>query len=173
MRCFATALAASAALLVSQAQATDRTFVASGGLLVTQFAVPVAVPQYVAPVAPQSYVQYGSGYSTSSLDSLEDRIAAKVLKGLQSAGVGTTAATGTTLVARNCVRCHSGAKPQAGLDLSDSTKLGADDRLRAIRAVLADDATKRMPPASAAIKLSAEDTGKLLQELSQNKEVSR
>lgn len=157
----------------SLAQCGDRTTVVSGGLVVTQFAVPVAVPQYAAPVAPPSYVQYGAGYSTSSTESLEDRIAAKVIQGLQAAGTLRAASAAPTLVARNCSKCHSGPTPKGKLDLSIPTKLAADDRLRAIRAVLADDEAQRMPPAASGVKLSAEELGKLLQELSQSpKEVS-
>jgi hypothetical protein len=77
------------------------------------------------------------------------------------------------LVARNCSKCHSGPTPKGKLDLSTPSKLAADDRLRAIRAVLADDEAQRMPPAASGVKLSAEELGKLLQELSQSpKEVS-
>jgi hypothetical protein len=161
------------ACLASSARPEDRTTVVTGGLLVTQFAVPVAVPQYAAPVAPPSYVQYGTGYSTSSTESLEDRIAAKVIQGLQATGTLRPAALPPTLVARSCSKCHSGPTPKGKLDLSDASKLAAADRLRAIRAVLADDETQRMPPVTSGVKLSAEELGKLLQELSQSpKEVS-
>ena len=159
--------------LASPARSGNQTTVVTGGLLVTQFAVPVAVPQYAAPVAPPSYVQYGAGYSTSSTESLEDRIAAKVIQGLQAAGSLRPANPAPTLVAKNCAKCHSGATPKGNLDLSAPAKLAADDRLRAIRAVLADDEAQRMPPATSGVKLSAEELGKLLQELSQSpKEVS-
>ncbi len=161
------------ACLASPVRSGDRTTVVSGGLLVTQFAVPVAVPQYAAPVAPPSYVQYGAGYSTSSTETLEDRIAAKVIQGLQASGALRPAAAVSTLVVRNCSQCHSGATPKGKLDLSTPSKLTADDRLRAIRAVLADDDAQRMPPAASGVKLSAQELGKLLQELSQSpKEVS-
>ena len=125
--------------LASPARSGNQTTVVTGGLLVTQFAVPVAVPQYAAPVASPSYVQYGAGYSTSSTESLEDRIAAKVIQGLQAAGTLRPAAQAPTLVVQNCSKCHSGATPKGNLDLSSPTKLSSDDRLRAIRAVLDDD----------------------------------
>jgi mono/diheme cytochrome c family protein len=150
------------------ARGNDQTTVVTSGLLVTQFAVPVAVPQYVATVAPPSYVQYGSGYSTSSTETLEDRIAAKVIQGLQASGNWRAAGAAPTLVAQSCARCHSGPTPNGKLDLSVPSKLAAEDRLRAIRAVLADDEARRMPPASSGVKLSAEEVGKVLQELSQS-----
>ena len=159
--------------LASPAQSGDHTTVVNGGLLVTQFAVPVAVPQYAARVAPPSYVQYGAGYSTSATETIEDRIAAKVIQGLQAAGTLRPAAVGPTLVTQNCSRCHSGPTPKGKLDLSLPSKLSADDRLPRHPRVLADDEAQRMPPAASGVKLSADQLGKLLQELSQSpKEVS-
>jgi hypothetical protein len=143
-------------------------------LVVTQFAVPVAVPQYVVPVAPQSYVQYGSGaimptpagrQATGGNDTAEDRIAAKILARLTSAGVIKSEAI-PSLVSKNCAGCHSGPQPKAGLDLSNPRTLGADVKLKCIGRVLADDQTQRMPPVSSGKTLSAEDLGRVLQELS-------
>ena len=136
----------------------------------TQFAVPVAVPQYVVPVAPQSYVQYGmgaSGYSTTSQESLEDRIAAKVIRGLQASGGLKALAEPPTLVSRNCTSCHSGAAPKGNLDLTDLARLSAERRLKCIGRVLADDEAVRMPPKASGATLNPDELGKLLQELSQ------
>ena len=157
--------------------AAPRAAVTQTNLVVTQFAVPVAVPQYVAPVAPQSYVQYGnsgSPYSTSSLNSLEDRIAAKVLDAIRAAGGIKALESSPTLVGRFCTRCHSGpATTPAKLDLSDLSKLSSDQRLKCVRMVLSDDENQRMPPKTSGLTLSPEDLGKLLQELSQSpKEVN-
>ncbi|HEX4132466.1 MAG TPA: c-type cytochrome domain-containing protein [Pirellulales bacterium] len=143
--------------------------VAATGLVVTQFAVPVAVPQYTVPVAPTSFVQYGGQLSASSgitTEALEDRIVAKVLKGLQASGT-IKAAAAPSLVGRACATCHGATNPKAGLSLAATTALTADERLKSISRVLADDPQLRMPPSSSGIKLSAEELGKLLQELSQ------
>jgi cytochrome c553 len=91
-----------------------------------------------------------------------------VIQGLKASGALRAAAGSTTLIAKSCAKCHSGPAPKAKLDLSSPAGLSADDRLRAIRAVLSDDETHRMPPPASDVKLSAEDLGKLLQELSQS-----
>lgn len=144
------------------------------GIVVTQFAVPVAVPQYAIPVAPQSYVQYGGGQispvpsgnqPTGTNDTAEDRIAAKILARLTSAGVIKPEAI-PSLVSKTCAGCHSGPQPKAGLNLSDLRTLSPDAKLKSIGRVLADDELQRMPPATSGKKLSAEDIGRLLQELS-------
>ncbi|MBS0207794.1 MAG: hypothetical protein JSS27_02470 [Planctomycetes bacterium] len=138
------------------------------GVVVTQFAVPVAVPQYAVPVAPQSYVQYGGQVGAATpLEGLEDRIAAKVVRNLQAAGVNSALAAPPSLIAKHCGSCHSGATPKAGLDLTSLAALGETQRLSCIARVLADDASQRMPPAASGAKLTAEEVGRLLQELSQ------
>lgn len=148
--------------------------VAATGLVVTQFAVPVAVPQYAVPVAPQSFVQYGGSavmpqsaaqQSTSSNDTVEDRIAAKILARLTSAGVIKPEAL-PSVVSKACVQCHGGPVPKAGLDLSDVRRIGPDERLAAINRITADDAAKRMPPAGSGVKLTPEEAGRLLHEIS-------
>jgi hypothetical protein len=147
---------------------------AAAGIVVTQFAVPVAVPQYAVPVAPQSYVQYGGGQiapapsgsqPTNSNETVEDRIAAKILARLTSAGVIKPEAL-PSLVSKTCATCHSGPRPKAGLDLSDARTLTPELKLTAINRVLADDEAQRMPPPASGAKLSPEDIGRLLQELS-------
>ncbi len=146
---------------------------AATGLVVTQFAVPVAVPQYAVPVAPASHVQYG-GYgqvgsasaSPPSTTAMEDRIVAKVVKALESSGRLTPQAAADTAVSRSCASCHGQVDPKAGLSLTNLAVLSADQRLRAIERTLSDDPLTRMPPASSNIKLSPEDLGKVLQELS-------
>lgn len=155
---------------------------AATNFVVTQFAVPVAVPQYVVPIAPQSFVQYGgfgaSAYSsggqmpapagrqpTSSNETLEDRIAAKIVARLTSSGVLSPEAV-PSLVSRTCAGCHSGAQPKGGLDLSDVRKLAAEVRLKCVGRVLTDDPNQRMPPTSSGKNLNADELGRLLQELS-------
>jgi mono/diheme cytochrome c family protein len=143
------------------------------GLIVTQFAVPVAVPQYAIPVAPQSYVQYGGhvGATAPALDALEDRIVARVLQGLRDANAQDSAVPRRpSLVVKHCGACHAGPEPKAELDLSDLSSLDASRRLECVSRVLSDDPAQRMPPAASATRLSAEDVGRLLQELSQSKE---
>ncbi|HEX3658641.1 MAG TPA: hypothetical protein VHV55_22810 [Pirellulales bacterium] len=143
-------------------------------LVVAQFAVPVAVPQYVVPIAPQSYVQYGGGavmpapagrQATGGNDTAEDRIAARILARLTSAGVIKPEAI-PSLVSKTCAGCHSGPQPKAGLDLSNLQALSPDIRLKCIGRVLSDDTSQRMPPVSSGKTLSAEELGRLLQEFS-------
>ncbi|HEX3870197.1 MAG TPA: c-type cytochrome domain-containing protein [Pirellulales bacterium] len=158
-----------------------QTQVASTALVVTQFAVPVAVPQYAVTVAPTSHVQYGGvstganqtsygtvGATKTSDTTLEDRIAAKVVKALEASGkLSGVPKPPQTAVAQACAKCHGGVNPKGGLSLEDVSSLSDEQRLKSIARVLADDATQRMPPAASDIKLSAEDIGKVLQELSQ------
>jgi mono/diheme cytochrome c family protein len=159
----------------TSAVAGGPTFVARGtvvpaGFVVTQFAVPVAVPQYTVPIAQPSYVQYGTlqtGYGTASTEALEDRIVAKVLKGLQATGTVKPLEAPPSLVTRSCVQCHGGATPKAGLDLSRPDALSAEQRLACVARLLTDDAEKRMPPKASGVTLSAEELGKVLQELSE------
>lgn len=142
------------------------------GQIVTQFAVPVAVPQTTVTVAPLSIVQYGTQstlYPQTDAKRLADELAE--IKSMLAEGIGNGSIKGLSLptqIKSSCVACHSGATPKGGLDLSDLTKLDNATRLKAIARVTSDDAKVAMPPtASNQYKsLTAEQRGKLLQELS-------
>jgi mono/diheme cytochrome c family protein len=149
-----------------------QTAVVASNTIAVPVAVPSLVPQYVAaqygaPVAQASYVQYGAGTSSSTSDTstLEDRIAAKILNALQKSGA-VPASAASSLVAKNCAQCHSGASAKGGLDLSDLARLDCETKLGAIARLLTDDPAQRMPPAGSGVTLSADDLGKVLQELS-------
>ncbi|HEY5313330.1 MAG TPA: c-type cytochrome domain-containing protein, partial [Pirellulales bacterium] len=103
---------------------------------------------------------------------VEDRIAAKILARLTSAGVIKPEAI-PSLVSKTCAGCHSGPQPKAGLDLSDLRTLAPDVRLKCIGRVLSDDPSQRMPPASSGKTLSAEDLGRLLQEFAARAQAPR
>lgn len=66
------------------------------------------------------------------------------------------------LVVRSCARCHSGAAPEGGLNLSDLSQLSAADRLQAVARVVSDDESLRMPRGA---KLSPAEIGAVVQEL--------
>jgi len=68
----------------------------------------------------------------------------------------------TGLVVRSCARCHSGAAPDGGLNLSDLSRLSAADRLHAVARVVSDDESLRMPRGE---KLSPAEIGAVVQEL--------
>jgi mono/diheme cytochrome c family protein len=146
------------------------TIATTNGFIVTQFAVPVAVPQYVVPVAPASHVQYGGAAPLAINEALEDRIVAKVLKGLQGSPTFKAQTSAETPVTKTCVSCHNATSPKGGLSLADMTALTAEQRLKCIARTLSDDPETRMPPASSGMKLSPEELGTLLHELSQSPE---
>ena len=142
------------------------TITTTNGFIVTQFAVPVAVPQYVVPVAPASHVQYGGAAPLAINEALEDRIVAKVLKGLQGSATFKAQASSEAAITKSCVSCHNAISPKGGLSLADMTALTAEQRLKCIARTLSDDPQMRMPPASSGMKLSPEELGTLLHELS-------
>ncbi|HWB00750.1 MAG TPA: c-type cytochrome domain-containing protein [Pirellulales bacterium] len=178
MKFVASLVALGSMIVAAEAEGGGRTATVVGnaaigtGLVVTQFAVPVAVPQYAVPVAPTSYVQYGgaatsavSSNSNLSTEALEDRIAAKVLQGLRASGEIKPFAT-PSIVGRVCGGCHGATDPKGGLSLAHLETLSCDDRLKCIARALADDDQSRMPPVASGIKLAPDELGKLLQELS-------
>lgn len=158
---------------------TGAVVVTPGTVVVSQFAVPVAVPQYVVPqyaqpVAPPSYVQYGniprSTHSGAATDALEERIAERVVRALRAGGVSATAATApASLVGRTCGNCHGDAQARGNLNLARPGELSAERRLQAIARVLSDDPQRRMPPPASDMRLAPEELGLLLQELSQTR----
>lgn len=139
--------------------------------VVTQFAVPVAVPQFASPIAPQSFVQYGThslATPRSDLATVGKEIAeikAMLLEATKSGAI--TGLAIPTLVKTHCAKCHGAVDPKGGLDLSTLDKLTPQQRLGAIERMLSDEEGKRMPPpAAGATSISADDLGKLIQEFS-------
>lgn len=155
------------AVQVVQQQATA--FVPASHV-VTQFAVPVALPQTVTTVAPQSFIQYGTNTTTtprSDLQSIERQIAelrAMLVEAAQSGAV--TGLALPSLVRTHCAKCHGGADPKGGLDLSTLDRLTPQQRLKSIERMLSDEPKQRMPPPSAGAAITADDLGKLIQEFS-------
>ena len=140
-------------------------------VVVTPYAVPVLTPQYVAPVAAISYVQYGMPYSTSTTTSMLDQVAkaaadaavAKYRNELKSAGL-LPADVVPTLTQKYCASCHGGAQPKGDLDLTNLAIIDPIYRLQQMqRRVLSDDTNEQMPPAGAT-PIGPEDLGQLLQE---------
>lgn len=137
------------------------------GVVVTQYAVPVAVPQYTHTVAPQSYVTYGvpqQTESTATVESLTAEIAA-LRRALEESGQIRPQAL-PSLVTQSCGKCHSGPEAKGGFDLSDHAKLSSADRLKAINRMLADDPKQRMPPPASGHDIDAATLGRLIQEFS-------
>jgi hypothetical protein len=174
-----------AALLIASALVATPPHVVSGQTVfvpsshvVTQFAVPVAVPQFASPIAPQSFVQYGThslATPRSDLATVGKEIAeikAMLLEATKSGAI--TGLVIPTLVKTHCAKCHGPVDPKAGLDLSTLDKLTPQQRLRSIERMLADDEGQRMPPPSAgATPISADDLGKLIQEFSKAGEAAK
>jgi mono/diheme cytochrome c family protein len=126
----------------------------------TTFAVPVGVPvSYTTPVAP--FAPYW--YSSAAYIQQQQQAATAHSDGLEASG-GRNAPL--VLFNGKCVRCHSGEKPKAGLDLSDPANLDPETKLKAVRAVL----DERMPKGG---KLSAVEAGQVLDVLSRESEVSK
>ncbi|HZZ73579.1 MAG TPA: hypothetical protein VFE24_15100 [Pirellulales bacterium] len=133
--------------------------------VVTEFAVPVAVP--VAPYAPVWY-----GYTLHSPDppaddALAERVAEKLATRLKlgppTAGLPTPAkplAPAVAEAAQRCLRCHAGAKPAGDFNLEHFEQLAPDRRLLAVQAIV----SEKMPPDAPA--LSAAEAGRLILELS-------
>lgn len=140
--------------------------------IVTQFATPVAVPANTVTVAPLAIVQYGTQstlYPQTDAKRLADELAD--IKAMLADGIASGSIKGLSLptqIKTSCVACHSGPTPKGGLDLSDIARLDNATRLKAIAKVTSDDPKNAMPPpASTQYKsLTAEQRGKLLQELS-------
>jgi len=118
------------------------------GFIAVPFAVPVAVP---------SYVQYQAIVASSPLPEVSAATATQEATAKAHEAPPPT----LSLVAKSCVKCHSGEKPKGKLDLSGD--LSPALRLKAIGRILADDESKRMPKGK---PLDAQAIGLLIQELS-------
>ena len=132
-------------------------------LVVTEFAVPIAVP--VAAAAPYSYgYASNAGFDAAGIVG-ELRALRMELSQARSGGLSpnnSSAASSTvekpSLVRQTCAKCHGGAEPKAGVSLDNLEALDDATRLKAAAAVLSD----RMPKGG---KLDADTAGKLLLEL--------
>jgi hypothetical protein len=119
--------APAARIVSSCTTTTTRTLdrAANSNLVITAFAVPVAVP--VAPFAPYWY-------------GITDFVHEPPTPSLRGSATNPQAST----INLRCATCHGATSPKQGLSLIDPTALSADDRLRTIRAVV----TGAMPPAT-------------------------
>ncbi len=106
-----------------------------------------------------NYAQAAAGYqpqvSAAELKAFRDWKAAKTVK----------ATAVQSLVAVNCAKCHGGAEPKGGLDLT--APLTTDVRLKAIRRVLIPLGQDDHMPKGKTLKLA--DVGPLIQELAGKK----
>lgn len=69
--------------------------------------------------------------------------------------------TGAPLVWQRCFKCHQGAAPAGGLDLSGQAGgLDQATRLKAIARLLEDDPERRMPKG---VEIDADERGRLIQ----------
>jgi hypothetical protein len=133
-------------------------------IVITAFAVPVAVP-----VAPFATYWYGVSdyHDTSASRALATKRPVaepptrETASDMGSNSVARRAALGTrTLIAQHCTSCHGRTSPKQGLSLVDPLSLSDFDRLRAIRAVV----NGEMPPTEAE-PLSDADRAAILREL--------
>ncbi len=154
--------------------------------IVTEFAVPVAVP--VAPLSPIWYgtspsqfggtacgqsatPQYGAATSSREQDAWLDRLAEKVAVRLSkestvtangTIGDKTAKPSASALFVERCSTCHSGANPKGGMSLDNLATLSAEQRLRSVRSII----TEKMPQGGP--KLSPAEAGRLIGELVEN-----
>lgn len=148
------------------------------GLAVVPFAVPVATPIAVVNQSPFVYGFSSAGSygaqaqatvkTQSSEDALVDRLAAKLAARLGLDPVKPAAAPeAPSLVTANCLGCH-GATKQAGGVRFDAG-LTDELRLRAVAAMMHDDAAKRMPKGKS---IDAATLGRLIQEFTTRPKVA-
>lgn len=118
-------------------------------------------------VYPPAYYSVGAAIQE---DAIAERVAAKVLERLAGAKMpaepaqpgapepipGEHAQLNQSAVGQSCVKCHSGEKPKAGIDLTGD--LDCETRLKAIRAVL----NQSMPKGAT---LTPEQVGEVLSDL--------
>jgi hypothetical protein len=141
--------------------------VVDGGLTIVPFAVPVATPVAVinpggvlyAATPPPVVASVPTAPANTSADAQTMAPSADELAEFRAwrAAKGNRANAATTLVARHCATCHSGAAPKGNLSLT--SVLSPEVRLRAIHAVL----EGAMPPGR---PLASAEATRLLQELS-------
>lgn len=132
------------------------------------YAQPLIALDYVAP--PSYYTVAAHLQEEALVARLAPAVAAAVIKQLggkqqpeQPADApepipGEHAQLNQSAVNQSCVKCHSGEKPKAGIDLSNLSALDCETRLRAIRAVL----NQSMPKGAT---LTPEGVGQVLGEL--------
>ena len=132
-------------------------------LVVTEFAVPIAVP--VAAAAPYSYgyasnAGFGAAGIVNELRALRIELSQVRSGGLSAVNslAGNSTVEKPSLVRQTCAKCHGGSEPKAGVSLDNLAALDDATRLKAAAAVLSD----RMPKGG---KLDADTAGKLLLEL--------
>ncbi|MBX7164826.1 MAG: hypothetical protein K1X74_00635 [Pirellulales bacterium] len=126
--------------------------VASSGLVVVPFAVPVAVP--VATIQAPAVLYSWRGAASTSVMSDAAGESAAVQEALGGEG----------LVRQRCARCHEGEAAKGDLVLTDLGALSAEQRLEAVRRVVSDDPQVRMPRG---MLLSPSEIGRMVQELSE------
>ncbi len=155
--------------LAAPAYATHRrqVVIQQGGLIVTPFAVPVALPvtQLQNPAVLYGYQQSAAAYRQQSLaqfKTLEERIVDLLMLRLSKLeGTPFSTMVEQTLVHQHCIKCHGGEKPKG--DFSLSGELTAPKRLRMIQRITHPNAKKRMPKGRV---LNDILIGDLIQELS-------
>ena len=148
----------------------QRVTVVNQAFVATAFAVPIAVP-----VAPVSFVQYGSyaapayaGVQQGALPQSQYQATQRtysdyardytefigLYKAWRAANAEDYTASGRSftpqaeppsLVHQKCAKCHSGEEPRGGLDLSDLSALTCKQIVEAVRRVVSDDPKQRMP----------------------------
>jgi mono/diheme cytochrome c family protein len=139
---------------------------AKSNLVITAFAVPVAVP--VAPFAPYWYgvSDYHDATSLRCYASLRTAVEAMPRDTQREAEPRSNAfprgawEREASVVQRHCGACHGAVSPEQGVSLVDPSALSAEDRLRAIRAVI----TGAMPPDTEP-KISNADRDSIIREL--------
>ena len=147
--------------------------VSSPRRIVTEFAVPVAVP--VAPFSPVWYgtspAQFGGttygpatdrgpNFSARDSEAWLDQIAEKVAARLSNDAKRQPApSVGSTLFQERCTICHGGTSPKGKVSFDNLESLSSELRLRAIRSIL----NGKMPQGGA--KVSPEEVGRLIGEL--------
>jgi cytochrome c553 len=152
--------------VVATSHATNH-HVAKSNLVITAFAVPVAVP--VAPFAPYWYGvsdYYDAHHAIARSAPLRADVEARTGETAsdarpQSAPLRTGASQAQhPVIAQKCTSCHGRTSPKQGLSLVDPLSLSAEDRLRAIRAVV----NGEMPPDTES-PLTDADRAAILREL--------
>lgn len=129
--------------------APRQVIVAPGGFIVTQFAVPVAVP-----VAPQAYFAYPPLPPAPPISAAE-------ASGMQAADVESDVA-GADLVRQQCGACHAAESPRGGFQLRNPAELTDAERVSAVRRLLDDDPGRRMPKGR---ELTSRELGQLIHAL--------
>jgi hypothetical protein len=142
--------------------------VAHEKLIVTAFAVPVAVP--VAPFAPYWYGIADYHHSSFPRSAWERPAREAPPRASNRDAAHTTpfedSERATTrehsILSQKCTTCHGRTSPKMGLSLADPSTLSAEDRLRALRAII----EGAMPPAGEP-PLTPDERDAILRELTE------